>query len=118
MATKTQAEIAATVLEALGVKPAGQSASAEDTDAASDAVASAYYRLRYEGKAPYPLTAVPEWAWTPLRDFVARDLVNTFGISGERLQGVLAAAARADRDIAVQAAGQHDPRVVVAARYF
>ncbi len=118
MATKTQAEIAATVLEALGVKPAGQSASAEDTDAASDAVASAYYRLRYEGKAPFAISAVPEWAWTPLRDFTARDLVNTFGITGERLQSVLAAAARADRDLAVQSAGHHDPRISVAPRWY
>ncbi len=118
MATKTQDEIAATVLEALGVKPAGQNASAEDTDAASDAVESAYERLHYVGKAPFPLTAVPSWAWTPLRDFVARDLVNVFGISGERLQSILAAAARADIDFAAQSAGQHDPRVTVASRSY
>lgn len=118
MATKTQAEIAALVLEALGVKAAGQNASAEDTTAASDAVAAAHARLRYEGKAPFALTAVPEWAWIPLRDFVGRDLANTFGIAGERLQSVLASAARADRDFAVQTAGLHDARVTVAPNWF
>jgi len=118
MSTKTQAEMAALVLEALGAKAAGQAASAEDTATASDAVASAYYRLRYEGKAPYAITAFPEWAWTPVRDFVARDLVNVFGIQGERLQGIFAAATRADRDLAAQAAGLHDPRVAVAPNYY
>ena len=118
MATLTKVEIAASVLEALGVKAAGQSASSEDEEAAENAVSSAYYRLRYESKAPYDIDSVPEWAWTPLRDYVARDLINNFGISGERLQGILAAAARADRDIAVQTAGQHDPRIATAPLYY
>jgi hypothetical protein len=118
MATKTQADIAALVLEALGVKAASQSASAEDTAAASDAVSSAYYRLRYEQKAPFSLSSIPEWAWIPLRDFVARDLVNTFGISGDRLQSIHASASRADRDFAIQTAGLHDPRVTIVPRWF
>jgi len=118
MATLTKADIAGRVLEHLGVKPSRQAASAADTAVAEEAVQSAWARLRYELKAPFDVDEVPEWAWIPLRNFAARDLVDAFGITGERLQSILSSAMRADRDFAIQSAGHHDPRIATAPRWF
>lgn len=114
----TRAEMAARVLEHLGVKAAGQTASAEDNLAATEAIDSAHSRLETEERANFDLDAIPEWAWTPFRDYVARDLVDLFAITGERLQSILSSAARADRDLWVQQAKKYNPDNYQAAKFF
>ena len=81
-------------LEILGVKPAGQSASAEDADICGRHYDSAYSRLRKRGLAPFSSNAVPDWAQGPVAQYVARDCASAFGIVGEALSTL-------DRDQAV-----------------
>lgn len=107
--TKTKAEIAGRVLEKLGVKAQGQNASAQDQILAEEAVASVHAKLTDQRRIEFDVELVPDWAWTPLIYLVARDLVDDFGISGERLQSILSSAARADRDLWDLQADNYDP---------
>jgi len=79
VANLTKSELADRVLEYLGVKPAGQAASVQDSSRVQELVDSAHSRLRAEGLAPFAVSAIPEWAQVPLRDFVAVDAAPMFG---------------------------------------
>lgn len=85
MADKTRAQMIDWILEVVGAKPAGQSASAEVGDVAGRYYDSAYARLRKRGLVPFGSGAVPEWAQAPLAHYVARDCAATFGVTGEQL---------------------------------
>jgi len=102
MATLTKAELADRVLENLGVKPSGQAASAEDSVLTEEAIDAVHAQLRKSGHAPFELATIPEWAQTPLRDIVSAELAGSFGIAGYRLQVVIAAMSRAERQLAKQ----------------
>ena len=96
MATLTRAEAIGRVLELIGVKAAGQSASAEDESLAGEVFDAAYERLNREGLAPFSTTAIPEWAQYQLECIAAFECGPFFGLGGERL-GMLAAKADAGR---------------------
>jgi hypothetical protein len=85
VANLTQEELRDRILEHLAVKAAGQAASAEDAALVDELVTSAYDRLNKFGIVPFPLTAIPTWAQTPLRDFVAIDASPSFGKPVDRL---------------------------------
>jgi hypothetical protein len=104
MATMTKSEIADLVLESLGVKAFGQNATTEDSTLVQKAIDTAHDQLRKRRVAPYELSAVPEWAQIPLRDYVSADLVTVYGISGERMQLLLSSKLRALSEMAMQAA--------------
>jgi len=80
MATLTKSELADRILEHIGVKAAGQGALAEDSNAIQEAIDSAHARLRREGKVKFVTSLIPEWAWTPLRDYVAAEVASMFGV--------------------------------------
>lgn len=118
MATKTRIELAAMTLEALGVKAAGQSASAEDTATVVTAIDGILSRLKRDERAPFAVDSVPDWAWAPLRDMAAYAVRSDFGLTGERLGEVLRSNAEARSEWYKQTAGKHDPRIRARARYF
>lgn len=88
MATKTRLQMIDWVLELLGAKAAGQSASAEDGDLAGRYYDSGYACLRAKGLAPFASDSVPEWAQGHVAAICARDAARAFGVVGEAL-GIL-----------------------------
>jgi hypothetical protein len=113
MADLTRAEMIDRVLEHIGVKPAGQSATAEDSALVGEAIDAAHDRLNKFGLVPFATSAIPTWAQVPFRDFVAGDVGQSFGF-GERFKPSQAAA---ERELARQLAGKkHNKRV--RAEYF
>jgi hypothetical protein len=100
-------------LEVLGVKPAGQSASAEDADLVGRYFDAAYSSLRKLGLVPFATTAVPEWAQPSLAAIVAADLTNQYGITGERLADLKSSAAKGRRDLTEQCANGVEQTPVV-----
>lgn len=79
MATLTKAQLATLVLKHLNVLAAGESANAADAEDVATAIDAVHAELRKEGLVPFALTAVPEWAQLPLRDFVALEVGPQFG---------------------------------------
>lgn len=117
MATLTRAEVAERALQALGVLAAGQDAVAEDTNRAGEAVDYVHALLRKEGLAPWATSAVPEWAQSAFIHLVAVELVPTFGVSGERLQSLMALADKGRKDLCIQMFGERH-QLPVKAYYF
>jgi hypothetical protein len=109
MATLARATIMDLVLEAIGVKPAGVTASAEDTDIAGKAFDSMYRRLRKRGLVAFADSVVPDWIWGPLVDVIAGDCAHRFGITGQRLMEIKAAAKEGHNQIAIQMQGKRHP---------
>jgi len=109
MATWTQSNWADKSLEYLGVKGAGQSASSEDGNIASEAALSVYKQLRKVGLCPFAITAIPEWAQLPLKKYLAAELCGEFGVSGQRKAELMQDQARAMRELQTQVAGYVHP---------
>ena len=112
MATKTKADLAEDILRHLGVLAVGQSASAEDGTLTEEAIDSVYKRVYRDGLAPYPLTAIPEWAQDLLRNSVAGTLCGAFGITGPQRSEYQSDGIRAEREMCRQTSAKYDPRVV------
>lgn len=113
MADWTAVELRDRVLENVGAKAAGQAASAEDASLVDAAVIAAHDRLRTLSIAPFDLSAIPPWAQTLLRDYVAGDVGREFGL-GDSLKP---AQAQAERDLHRQCAIRK-PSVRIRAEYF
>jgi hypothetical protein len=103
MATYEKAEIADKALEILGVKAAGQDSIAEDANRAQESVDSVYQLLRREDLAPFPVSSVPDWAYSAMAHLVALDLAPMFGVGGERLQATALVAATGRAELIKQA---------------
>jgi hypothetical protein len=100
MATLTKAELRNRVLEHLGIKPAGQSASAEDAVLVDEAIDAAHDRLNKFGLVPFATSAIPEWAQVPLRDYVAGDVGRSFGFGDSLKQQQMLAESELRRQVA------------------
>jgi hypothetical protein len=87
MATWTSEELREEILLHLGVKPAGQSASAEDAETVDNAITSCIAMLRGLGLAPFPADEIPEWAWLAMRDYVSGYVGQSFGLGYTMKQG-------------------------------
>jgi hypothetical protein len=112
MADLTKAQLASRILEHLGVKAAGQSASATDSAFVEEAIDAAHERLRKFGLAPFAISAIPPWAQIPLRDYVSGDVAQSFGLGGARLGEFKGAQALAERDLGRQVSGyRHAKRI-------
>lgn len=117
MASLTKAELRNRVLEHLGVKAASQSASAADGQLVDEAIDAAHARLRKYGLAPFATSAIPEWAQIPLRDYVAGDVAQAFGLGGARLGEFKSGQMAAERELGRQVSGYKHP-IPVVAEYF
>ena len=113
MATLTKAELSARVLEHLGVKSAANSANGNDDELVQEAIDAAHDRLRRFSVVPFALSAIPMWAQTPLRDYVAGDVAQAFGMSGQRLMEFKSAAQAAERELYRQTSGARQPMPIV-----
>lgn len=114
MADLTKAQLAARILEHLGVKSATDGADASDQELAEEAIDSAHERLRKYGLAPFATSAIPPWAQVALRDYVAGDIAQTFGKDDPKWkQGQ----AMAERELAKQTSGSKPP-LAIRADYF
>jgi hypothetical protein len=105
VADLTKAQLSARVLEHLGVKSAANAANAHDDEFVQEAIDAAHERLRKYGLVPFATSAVPPWAQTQLRDYVAGDVAQAFGMSGQRLVEFKQTSASAERELARQVAG-------------
>ena len=79
MATWTKAELAAKVLEYVGVVPAGQSAAAEDSTLVESVIDSVHDQLDSEQLVPFATSAIPTWAQWPLVKYLAVEVGPAFG---------------------------------------
>lgn len=114
MADLTKAQLAARVLEHLGVKSAAVSARAEDSAFVEEAIDAAHSRLRKYGLVPFATSAIPDWAQIQLRDYVAGDVAQAFGLGGARLGEFKGAADAAERELQRQVSGYRHPMPIVA----
>lgn len=117
MASLTRANIVARALEALGVKAAGQAASAEDSAKAGEAVDETHSQLIQNGLAPFAISAVPDWAQSALIHIAAEKLIPSFGVVGEARANVLLAAQRGRSELIDQLAEPHS-QTPTQAEYF
>lgn len=99
------------ILQRMGVIGAGQSANAHDTSLVGAALDGGHAELRAKDIISFATSAVPDWAWFPLRDYVAKDLVGDFGISGERLAEIRASGETAEMRLAAATEGEHESEV-------
>jgi hypothetical protein len=100
MANLTKAALRDRILEHLGVKAAGQSTASENAVLTEEGIDSAWARLRLRGMAPYLTSAIPDWAQAPLRDYVAAELADVFGVQGQRLQTIMGRQRKAEMEMA------------------
>jgi hypothetical protein len=114
VADLTKAQLRNRVLQHLGVLGAGQTANAEDADLVDEAIDAAHERLRKLGLVPFATSAVPPWAQIPLRDFVAGDVAQAFGMSGQRLAEFKRTGDEGERELRRQVAGFRHPMPIVA----
>jgi len=117
MADLTKAELSSRVLEHLGVKAGQQAANANDDSFVQEAIDAAHERLRKFGLVPFATSAIPPWAQIQLRDYVAGDVAQAFGLGGARLGEFKSMAEKAERELARQIAGYRHP-ISIKADYF
>lgn len=113
----TQAELAERILQNLGMLAAGETADTADAVLVEEAITGAHARLQTNDLAPFELTAVPEQSQMAMINYVSADLAGFFGISGERLQVILAKKSEAMRELRKQAEVKKPP-IPVKATYF
>lgn len=94
------------VLWHLGVLASGQSASQADKDLLGIATDAAHARLDKPGLVPFNTDDIPEWAQIQLRDIVAADVAQTFGVTGQRLVEYRQASDVAEMSLSKQVAGR------------
>lgn len=117
MADIAKAALRNRVLEHLGVLAAGETAATVDQTWVEEAIDAAHDRLRKLGYAPFPVGAVPPWAQIPLRDIVAGDVAQSYGMSGQRLMEFKQGAEVGEVELARQVAGfRHN--VSITPKYF
>lgn len=88
---------------------AGQAVASEDQSLVDEAIDAGHARLRKFGLVPFALSAIPEWAQVPLRDYVAGDVAQSYGFGGPRLGEFKSAQRMAERDLARQVSGFRHP---------
>lgn len=104
-----EAELIDFVLETLGIKAAGDSATAEDSASATIVIESLHDRLTGDGLVAFELSAIPKWATVPLATMAAYELGPVFGITGERLQDLASRYNGARDELARQTAAKKPP---------
>ena len=114
MADIANAALRDRVLEHLGVLAAGETPAVVDQAWVEEAIDAAHDRLRKFGLAPFALAAIPSWAQIHLRDIVAGDVAQSYGMSGQRLIEFKQGAGVAERELARQVSGMKQPRRVEA----
>jgi len=87
--TKNRSQMITLILRRLGAVGQGQTESADDVDLVGTLLDGAMAELRARNAIDFSVSAVPDWAWAAMRDYVAADLVGDFGVSGERLQEIM-----------------------------
>lgn len=117
MADINKAALRNRVLEHLGVLAAGETAATADQTWVDEAIDAAHERLRKFGLVPFPTSAVPSWAQVHLRDVVAGDVAQSYGMSGQRLVEFKQGSMMGERELARQVAGYRHP-VRIEADYF
>jgi hypothetical protein len=118
MATFTVVQLADVLLEHIGAKAAGQAASAEDAIKAAEVIGMVKSELERDDVARWADDAIPDWAALAVRDVAAFEMRNTFGLSGERLNDVVAAYGPALRKLYRFTGGRRDPRIAMRTDYF
>ena len=117
MADLTKAQLSARVLEHLGVKSAANAANGHDDAFVQEAIDAAHDTLRKFGLVPFATSAIPTWAQLPLRDYVAGEVAQAFGHSGQRLMEFKAAAQAGQTKLERQVSGYRHPTPIIASQF-
>lgn len=107
------------ILDDLGIRGAGQSASSEDAIKAGEGLDSLHARLQgmKQNLAPFELSDIPSWAKTPISIIAAYELCPAFGITGDRLQDLASRYELMRQELAQQVTSHKTP-FRVRASYF
>lgn len=117
MADIAKAALRNRVLEHLGVLAAGETAATADQTWVDEAIDAVHERLRKLGRVPFATSAIPSWAQIPLRDVVAGDVAQSYGMSGQRLMEFKQGAKAGEVELARQVAGfRHN--ISITPKYF
>lgn len=113
MADIAKAALRNRVLEHLGVLAAGGTAATADATLVDEAIDACHERLQKFGLVPFATSAIPSWAQIHLRDYVAGDVAQVFGLGGSRLAEFKEMQKRAEFELHRQLTGHKQPRRVV-----
>lgn len=117
MADWTKAQLANRVLRHLGIIGPRDSANASDQADVEEAIDAAHDRLRKYGVVPFATSAIPTWAQIPLRDYVAGDMAQEFGKTGQELLEYKAAAKAGQTELERQTSGYRHPIPIIASQF-
>jgi hypothetical protein len=117
VADLSKAALGVRVLEHLGVLAAGETAASADTTWVAEAIDAAHERLRRYGVVPFATSAIPSWAQIGLRDVVAGDMAQSYGVTGQRLAEFKVAGKEAEKELGRQVAGYRH-KTPIKARYY
>lgn len=106
MATMTRADVIKGVLEYLRVIDGVDDVPAEDSTRVGYIVDSVHDQMRQQGRAPWALSAVPEYAQTPLIRVVAAECMPYYGKPMDA-QGMRSAQAQLDDQERIRDLGIH-----------
>ena len=95
----TRADLIDNVLTRLGVKAAGEAATAEDSNTVGSASDGVHKKLQGEGLAAFELSAIPEWAQTDVSRLVCAEVAEVYGLDVKKY---LALAGEAKRSLRTQ----------------
>lgn len=109
MANWTKTSLINGSLEAVGAKPAGQAASAEDQATAEAVIDSVFDQLRYIGLVSFSVEAIPEYAQQPLKKIMAYELAaSDFDVSDAKFARLERGEIKARRQLQTQAEKSKD----------
>lgn len=112
MADMTKAQLATAVIEHMAVVSAGETPATADQALVEKIVDRVYNRLRPLGLAPFPVSAIPDWAQRQMIDIVARDAGPPFGVDNDYMMLFIENAKRSEFDLQRQIAGPQQDRTI------
>lgn len=118
MTTYTKAQLRNRVLRELGVLAAGETATAEDAQVVEELIDTQHAMLARELFVDWTTSTIPQNVYEPLAAIVAARGAGQFGVTGPRLQELLALAVQGMADLHTQTQAQDYSSAPIPANYF
>jgi ATP phosphoribosyltransferase len=118
LTTYTKAQLRNRVLRELGVLAAGETAAAEDAEVIEEMIDTQHAMLARELFVDWTTSAIPQNVFEPLAAVVAARGSGQFGVTGPRLQELLALAVQGMADLHTQTQAQDYSSAPIPATYF
>lgn len=100
--TGTKEDLCNRILVHLGVVKPGEVAPTSLKSVVNDAIESDLAQLARRGLAPFTSNAIPDWAMTPLRDYISLHVAPSLGVQDARLTALIPDSMKALADITFQ----------------